>query len=109
MATFVTDSQVKSTQETIETIDKTHVTPSLITPSTKIDKPHEINIPARTNQDRGKYWNISLDEMNIILFCVADGHGKKGHIFAELIINHLNFIINSKKINWNEAIKFENN
>ena len=57
-----------------------------------------INIPARSNQDRGKYWNVNDSQ----IFVVADGHGLNGEKFADLVISYLDSVVSERKINFIE-------
>ncbi len=50
-----------------------------------ISNKHTFNIPASSNQDKGKIWE--KDGVTFIVVC--DGHGDNGHDYADFVINFL--------------------
>ena len=62
----------------------------------------EIDLKAKTSQDRGKKWIINKNGKLAYLFVVADGHGKNGHIISQSIIDHFDRLICSNIVNWFE-------
>lgn len=58
----------------------------------------KVSVPNSTNQDRSKYWIIN--EGNIRIFLIADGHGISGEKYAESCISVMENYVQT--IDWNK-------